>query len=34
MEIQVCVDTPYEEGDWEGWDTDTADEQGHLPGNN
>jgi hypothetical protein len=22
----------YEDGDWGGWDTDTADEQGNLPG--
>ncbi len=22
----------YEGGDWSGWDTDTGDEQGNLPG--
>lgn len=22
----------YDEGDWGGWDTDTADDQGNLPG--
>lgn len=22
----------YDDGDWGGWDTDTADEQGNLPG--
>jgi hypothetical protein len=23
----------FDEGDWGGWDTDSADEQGNLPGN-